>query len=91
MKTLEDERQGVITAYKLVALEILRIFFGVNIYRVLALSLHIESTDSMIVASSIYHLNLNELCSAVEVITIQPLSTPCKVIVVGNNCQRNFP
>ena len=27
MKTLEDERQGVITAYKLAVLEILRILF----------------------------------------------------------------
>ena len=46
MKTLEDEWQGVITAYKLALLEILRIF-RISIYCMSALSLHIESTDSM--------------------------------------------
>jgi len=43
MKTLEDERQGVITAYKLAVLEILMKFVCISIYCVSALSLHIES------------------------------------------------
>jgi len=34
--------------YKLAVFEILRIFFCIGIYYVSALSLHIESTDSMI-------------------------------------------
>ena len=46
MKTLEDERQGVITAYKLAVLEILRNLF-VLAY-IACPPLHIESTDSMI-------------------------------------------
>ena len=47
MKTLEDEWSGVITAYKLAVLEILRNFVCISIYCVSALSLHIESIDSM--------------------------------------------
>ena len=47
MKTLEDEQWVVITVYKLDVLEILR-DFCISMYYASALSLHIESTDSMI-------------------------------------------
>ena len=48
MKTLEDERKGVITAYNLAVLEIQK-FVCISVS---ALSLHIESTDSMIISAS---------------------------------------
>ena len=53
MKTLEDEWYGVITAYKLAVLEIEK-FACISIYCVSALSLHIESTDSMIYYMSMH-------------------------------------
>ena len=48
MKTLEDERYVVIKAYKCAVSEIWRDFFCISIYCVYVVSLHIESTDSMI-------------------------------------------
>jgi len=47
-KTLKDEWYVVINAYKFTVFEILRDFLGIVIYCVSALSLHIESTDSII-------------------------------------------
>ena len=62
MKTLEDERQGVITAYKL------RSCFGdfekfvcMYMYCMSVLSLHIESTDSMIVPTMCTYLPILEV------------------------------
>jgi len=52
-KTLEDEQYVFIKAYKLTVFEILINFFCIAIYCVSALSLHIESTDSMITKVSI--------------------------------------
>ena len=49
MITLEDERYVVIKAYKCTVSEIWRDFFCISIYCVYVVSLHIESTDSMIV------------------------------------------
>ena len=49
MKTLENEWQDVITAYKLAVLEILRNLFVLAYTCVSVLSLHIESTDSMMI------------------------------------------
>ena len=47
MKTLGGERHVVIKAYKFATFEILR-FFGIIVYCMPMLSLHIESTDSII-------------------------------------------
>ena len=48
MKTLEDERYVVIKAYKCAVSEIWRDFFCISIYCVYVVSLHTESTDSVI-------------------------------------------
>ena len=47
MKTLKDEPYVVIKAYKFTAFEILRVFSCIIIYCVSALSLRIQSTDSI--------------------------------------------
>ena len=47
MKTLEDERYVVIKAYKCTVSEIWRDFFCISIYCVYVVSLHTESTDSV--------------------------------------------
>ena len=47
MKTPEDERYVVIKAYKCTVSEIWR-FFCISIYCVYVVSLHIDSTESMI-------------------------------------------
>ena len=49
MKTLEDERYVVIKAYKCTVSEIWRDFFchGIGMYCVYVVSLHIDSTESM--------------------------------------------
>ena len=56
MKTLEDDWYVVIKAYKCTVSEI----FCIDMYCVYVVSLHIESTDSMIIFSSCY-LNSNTL------------------------------
>ena len=48
MKTLEDERWGVITAHNLSCFGDFEKFVFISIYCVSALSLHIDSTNSMI-------------------------------------------
>ena len=48
VKTLEDERYVVIKAYKCTVSDIWRVFFGIGIYCVYVVSLHTESTDSVI-------------------------------------------
>ena len=48
MTTLEDERYVVIKAYKCTVSEIWRDFFCISIYCVYVVSLHTESTDSVI-------------------------------------------
>ena len=48
MKTLEDERYVVIKAYKCTVSEIWRDFFCIGMYCVYVVSLHIDSTESMI-------------------------------------------
>ena len=48
MKTLEDERYVVIKAYKCTVSEICRDFFCIGMYCVYVVSLHIDSTESMI-------------------------------------------
>ena len=50
-EALENERYVVIKAYKFTIFEILGEFFCINIYCMSALSLHIESTDSIITKS----------------------------------------
>ena len=55
MKTFEDEWYIDIKANKFTTLEILREIFGIVIYCVSALSLHIESTDSMIAQTRIQY------------------------------------
>ena len=48
MKTLEDEWYMVMKAYKFTIFEILRdFFFGIITYCMYVLSLHVESTNSM--------------------------------------------
>ena len=51
MKTLEDERYVVIKAYKCTVSEIRRDFFCIGMYCVYVVSLHIDSTESMILLS----------------------------------------
>ena len=58
MKTLEDGSCVDINAYKYTVCEIWGDFLGIIVYCVSALSLHIESTDSMISTESFVSVHL---------------------------------
>ena len=70
MKTLEDERYVVIKAYKCTVSEIWRDFFVLrSIYCVYVVSLHIDSTESMM---NVFWLKINSLC----IVSVYGIASP---------------